>query len=407
MDAVLKKLREGCKVVVLTGAGVSCAAGIPDFRSPGGLYSTLKPDLITATEQQRDYMRFDPTAVVDIRLFSVNQFPYLEVRRPFILGTAEMKWKATLSHFFMQVLHDKGMLQRIYSQNIDGLDFQLSVPKEKIVNLHGSLGEIKCEFCGANHSVEKFREDVRNKIKNIYATDSVADTRDGPVSSTNIFCSRCQRPGVKPATVMYGSDLPRLVFQRIREDFPGKVDLLIVAGTSLTVSPACNLVSQVSKKTPRLLVNQQVVGQHLGMSFGTVVTVPPKVGSPVESGGTSEDKDLQAAQKETTFSVEEEEALAPGGGTGRDVAFQGDCDTGFATLAAALGWLEELAQYQDRMCDSSRAVLQVFLRSQEKGDGVEQQKVAAEVTAEVAAGAAGAAGKVGSAVGGQQEGGRS
>ena len=40
------------KVVVLTGAGVSCAAGIPDFRSPGGLYDTLRPELITATPAQ-------------------------------------------------------------------------------------------------------------------------------------------------------------------------------------------------------------------------------------------------------------------------------------------------------------------------------------------------------------------
>jgi NAD-dependent SIR2 family protein deacetylase len=47
------------------------------------------------------------------------------VRRPFIVGTAAKKWKATLSHFFLAVLHEKRMLRRVYTQNIDGLDFQI------------------------------------------------------------------------------------------------------------------------------------------------------------------------------------------------------------------------------------------------------------------------------------------
>ena len=103
-------------IVVLTGAGISCSTGIPDFRSSGGLYDTLKPDLITATPQQRNEMRSNPTAVVDIDLFSQNPFPYLEVRRPFILGTQLKKWKPTLGHFFIKVLADKGKLRRLYSQ---------------------------------------------------------------------------------------------------------------------------------------------------------------------------------------------------------------------------------------------------------------------------------------------------
>ena len=74
------------KVVVLTGAGVSCAAGIPDFRSPGGMYDTLRPELITATPQERAAMARDPTAVVLKDMFLQNQFPYPK-SAPFILGT--------------------------------------------------------------------------------------------------------------------------------------------------------------------------------------------------------------------------------------------------------------------------------------------------------------------------------
>ena len=315
LNQIVLKLRSGCKTVVLTGAGISCASGIPDFRSPGGMYDTLRPELITATEAQRDRMRVDPTTVVDIRLFSVNQFPYLEVRRPFILGTAHQQWKSTLAHFFLKVLHDKGLLQRLYTQNIDGLDHQLSLPSDKIVNLHGSLAEIKCEFCGADYPIDQFRDEVRAKIKDIYGvSDAYA-----PAVSSNIYCLKCRKPGVKPATVMYGGALPRKVWDSVQTDFPELVDLMIVAGTSLTVSPACGLVSKVREGVPRLLVNREEVGQHLGLQFGT------------------------------------------GGGDARDVFLQGDCDQGFLVLAQELGWLEELGRYRECMCPSSVALLDAQL----------------------------------------------
>ena len=99
---------DACKnVVVLTGAGVSCAAGIPDFRSPGGMYDTLRPELITATPQERAAMARDPTCVVLKDMFLQNQFPYHEVRRPFILGTQRQQWKATLFHRFLEVLDNR------------------------------------------------------------------------------------------------------------------------------------------------------------------------------------------------------------------------------------------------------------------------------------------------------------
>jgi NAD-dependent SIR2 family protein deacetylase len=251
-------------------------------------------------------MRYDPTTVVDIRLFRVNQFPYLEVRRPFILGTAEKQWKPTLSHYFIQVLHDKGLLNRLYTQNIDGLDHQMYLPGDRIVNVHGSLAEIRCEFCGADYPSDQFRDEVRSKIRNIYnSADPTA-----PAESTNICCLKCRRPGVKPATVLYGTDLPKRFFQSIRADFPSASELMIVAGTSLTVSPANQLVGMVRSDVPRLVVNREAVGEELGLQYGE-----------------------------------------------RDGLLQGDCDAGFLALAMQLGWVEDLRRYRGEMCQASAALL--------------------------------------------------
>lgn len=75
MATATKILRGAKRIVFLTGAGASVAAGIPDFRSPGGMYDSLQPELLTATSEQRDLMRMNPSSVVSWGIFSENQFP--------------------------------------------------------------------------------------------------------------------------------------------------------------------------------------------------------------------------------------------------------------------------------------------------------------------------------------------
>eukprot|EP00056_Hartaetosiga_gracilis_P007703 m.111440 g.111440 ORF g.111440 m.111440 type:complete len:135 (+) comp12764_c1_seq2:120-524(+) len=109
MEVVVEAIKNAKKISFLTGAGVSVFAGIPDFRSPGGMYDTLRPELLTATTEQREMMETEPTTVVSWDLFEDNQLPYLELRRPFILQTLQHHWKPTIAHHFMDICNKHGV----------------------------------------------------------------------------------------------------------------------------------------------------------------------------------------------------------------------------------------------------------------------------------------------------------
>mmetsp|Transcript_17626 Transcript_17626/g.24291 ORF Transcript_17626/g.24291 Transcript_17626/m.24291 type:complete len:329 (-) Transcript_17626:639-1625(-) len=310
-------LSSQCKsVAFLTGAGVSVASGIPDFRSPGGMYDSLRPELITATPIQQQMMKDDPTYVVEKNMFLQNSFPYLEVRRPFILGTQQKKWKPTIAHRFMELLHTKtGKLTRAYTQNIDGLTEACeNIPPEKIVAVHGTICKVSCEVCGTKvESFDDFCDEVRVNIKDIYKVDPEA-----PDESKPIRCKSCGRAAVKPTTVLFGSSLPQEFFERATEDLPS-VDVLIVAGTSLMVSPANGLVYNVPESTLRVVVNNQPVGSDLGIDYSSNAK--------------------------------------------RDFFAEGNCDEVFLDLIEHLGWLDDLALFLDELPESSAALLQERLKS--------------------------------------------
>ena len=118
-----------------------------------------------------------------------------------------------------------------------GLIATFSLPEDKVVAVHGSLGTIQCEGCGTFIEPEIFREQVRTNIKDIYDT---VGRSGNPVTSNPIPCSACNKALVKPATVLYGRSLPDAFHEAVDSDFSNETSttVLIVAGTSLTVFPA-------------------------------------------------------------------------------------------------------------------------------------------------------------------------
>jgi len=311
-------LSEHCQnILILAGAGMSVASGIPDFRSADGLYATMKPELLTADDAQREAIRRDPTLALDHTLFVQNPLPCLELNREFILGTRDRRWRATLAHRFVELLHAKmGKLVRLYTQNIDGLEGDCAqLPRDKVIAVHGSMDQAECATCKTESDFTVFAQRVQQQIKDLSGTDPSA-----PSVSTPIVCETCGSNTMKPAIVLFRSSLPEAFFHNVPRDVKD-IDLFLVMGTSLRVAPANSLVWRIPRSALRVLVNREEVGIHLGMDF----------------------------DPETSK---------------RDYFAKGDCDTVLLELMDHLGWLDDLAPLLSgsQLPDSSSRLLDEYLQ---------------------------------------------
>lgn len=255
----------GCsRVCLLTGAGMSAGAGIRPFQGPpsaNGVYDTLRPELLTATEQQRALMRQTPRMLFSWAVFQENQFPWLEARRQLIIDLHEAKYKPTPAHYLARILHERGILSRLVTQNIDGLDSKVGVSHEKVSQLHGRMADVFCEFCQADYPADEFVERVKSHIKDI----SNPANPEAPARSRHIMCknTRCGRPGVKPRTLLVGrnyADLPGgAEIVEAAEQAMRECDLLIIIGTQFDYSLPCSLTRLVPRESPRVFINLSVV----------------------------------------------------------------------------------------------------------------------------------------------------
>lgn len=214
------------RVIVMVGAGISTPSGIPDFRSPGsGLYSNLQQYNLPYAE-----------AIFELDYFHANPKPFFTLAKELYPGN----YRPNEAHVLCRLLLDKQLLQRLYTQNIDGLERLAGIPAEKLVEAHGTFATATCTVCRRKYSGDEIRPAV--------------------MSGSVPECPTCTGV-IKPDIVFFGEELPAY-FLKYLTDFP-LADLLIVMGTSLEVEPFASLAGAVRPTVPRLLVNRDPVGPFL------------------------------------------------------------------------------------------------------------------------------------------------
>ena len=196
---ILKQwISDSNRIVFFGGAGVSTESGIPDFRSVDGLYS-----------QKFDY---PPETIISHTFYERKPDYFFRFYREKMLP---LGFEPNITHRVLAKWEQEGKLSAVVTQNIDGLHQKAG--SRKVYELHGSVLRNYCTRCGKFHSAEFVR-----------------DAAGVP---------KCSCGGtVKPDVVLYEESLDMHTIEKSVEAIAG-ADLLIVAGTSLTVYPAAGLIN--------------------------------------------------------------------------------------------------------------------------------------------------------------------
>jgi NAD-dependent deacetylase len=200
--------------VVITGAGMSTPSGIPDFRSAGsGLWTQDNPMLVASlTAFRRHPERF---------------FNWLR-------SLAKPIWEAqpNPAHFALAEMENNGYLQAVITQNIDGLHQKGG--SHKVIELHGSLNTLTCPRCRSGFQAEDFFD---------------VFIRDGDLP----YCPDCKSL-LKPDIILFEEALPMEAWN-IAQDHCEQADLVLIAGSSLEVSPANQLPLYSLQHNASLIIN--------------------------------------------------------------------------------------------------------------------------------------------------------
>ena len=207
-------LKASRNLVVFTGAGISTESGIPDFRSPGGLWEKNKPidfsDFMQSEEARRESWR---------RKFAMDS----------VLSGAD----PNKGHLAISSLYNNGRVRAVITQNIDGLHQQSGVRDEDVIELHGNTTYAKCLSCHERMSLD----DVRK----IFEQDEAL-----PV------CGTCGGI-VKTATISFGQAMPVAEMRRA-EALAQSADLFLAIGSSLVVYPAAEIPLLAKRSGAKLII---------------------------------------------------------------------------------------------------------------------------------------------------------
>ncbi len=215
VDRMVELISQSRRAVAFTGAGISTECGIPDFRSPGGLWTKTFPiplgEFLASREMRNEAWR---------RKFAME--PAFRAARP------------GRGHRALARLIQRGKLSAIITQNIDNLHQESGVPQEKLIELHGNGSYATCLDCAARYELDWVRERFE-------AAGGVAPD-----------CPKCQGP-VKAATISFGQAMPEEAMRRAEAETRA-ADLFLSIGSSLVVWPAAGFPAMAKQNGARLVV---------------------------------------------------------------------------------------------------------------------------------------------------------
>jgi len=232
------------RAVVFTGAGISTESGIPDFRSPGGIWTRMAP--------------------IDFSDFLVSEEARRETwRRRFAMEDTFRAAAPNRGHRAVAELVRRGTAAAVVTQNIDGLHQASGIPEERVVELHGNTTYAYCLDCKARYELDVLR---------------LAFERDGTAPS----CVDCGGY-VKTATISFGQAMPADAMRRAGSETRA-ADLFIVAGSSLVVYPAAAFPELAKRNGATLVIlNREptgldaiadlVLNRSIGETLGAAVGV--------------------------------------------------------------------------------------------------------------------------------------
>jgi NAD-dependent deacetylase len=203
------------KAIVFTGAGISTESGIPDFRSPGGIWSRYDPEDFT------------------IQRFLSSPAARKTIWRMSIEGGLLTEAEPNLAHHAVAELHRLGKLDCVITQNIDSLHQKAGVPEDKVFELHGNVRWVVCLSCRRRFPMPEVLQRIKGGIE-------VPD------------CPDCQ--GIlKPDAVFFGEALPQ---EALREAIrrAQNCDLFIVIGSTLVIYPAAYIPTYATDAGAKLAI---------------------------------------------------------------------------------------------------------------------------------------------------------
>jgi NAD-dependent deacetylase len=214
IDRLRSLLGSSRRMVAFTGAGISTESGIPDFRSPGGIWSRMQPiyfqDFMASDEIRRESWRR--------KIASDGTFARAQPNR---------------GHRALAALHRRGVCSSVITQNVDGLHQASGVPGDRVIELHGNATYAACLECERRFELEP--------ILDAFKRDETLPLCDG--------CGGI----VKTATISFGQSMPFEPMRRSEEETLA-CDLFLATGSSLVVYPAAGFPALAKRNGARLVI---------------------------------------------------------------------------------------------------------------------------------------------------------